>query len=203
MQDRHQSPGILIGQRPQQHGIHYAEDRRCRADAQRQDDHRDHREHGRPQQGSHAVPHILNQRFKKTHTDCVAAFLLGHFHPAKFQPRLPERFSLRQTVSHQIRCVRLDMEAHLLIHLTFHAGAPQQSRCPGARSGPPTHCSLRRRLQNSGNDRGHLVPAFGFRLQPAFPGRCEAVKARAPLVLRLSPLACNQAVMFQPVECGI
>jgi hypothetical protein len=55
---RHQPAGIGIGQRPEQHRVHHAEDRRVGADAQGKREHRDYGEPRAPSQAAEREPEI-------------------------------------------------------------------------------------------------------------------------------------------------
>src|SRR5262249_43863704 len=61
--DHHQSFRVRIGKRLEQHRVDYTEDRRVRADAERERQHGDEGEAGALHQRSHAVAQVLNQRF--------------------------------------------------------------------------------------------------------------------------------------------
>ena len=58
MADHHEAIGIRIGQRPQEHGVHDAEDRAVRTDAERKRNDGDRCEPGRAREHSRGIPHV-------------------------------------------------------------------------------------------------------------------------------------------------
>jgi len=81
--------GLIIGQRPEQHRIHHAEDRGVRSNTQRQREHRSCGEARSAQHRAQAVAQILQQSFREVHATRFAAFFLRVLDSAKFQPRAP------------------------------------------------------------------------------------------------------------------
>ena len=80
MEDRHQLSGSRIRQGSKHDGVEHGEDRRRRADPERQRDERDQREGRRPQQHSRREPHLAAQGVDRFGKSALAHGLLVDSH---------------------------------------------------------------------------------------------------------------------------
>ena len=115
----HQSLGLRIGQRPQQHSIHQAENRGVRADAQRQSQRRNHCEPRIFPQRARGIAQILQQIFQPRPRPLIVRHVLNHACVAQLAPRrrvrLRRRFSARLAVPRR----HLQMARDFFIQFVF------------------------------------------------------------------------------------
>src|SRR5262249_17987809 len=84
--DPHQLLGAVIRQRAQQHTIHDAEDRRSRADAQRQGEHGDQAESRAAAQNAQAIANVLKQSAHPISSPDLSRHFLGQAYVALCAP---------------------------------------------------------------------------------------------------------------------
>ena len=120
--DEEQPLGILDRQCLDQHGVDQAEDRGVGADPEPERQQRHQRERGRPPQQPQGVAHVAAQFVEQPQADGFAAFLLTRFDAAELSERPPAGFGLRHALPPQFRLIELEMDAHLVLHLTLEVG---------------------------------------------------------------------------------
>ena len=91
-----QLAGFPHWKRLQQHGVDEREDRRCRADAEREDQHRRDRERRRQSQATQRVTSVLDEGVERRQPSFLAPAFSGRVDRAKLQDRLPPRLHRRQ-----------------------------------------------------------------------------------------------------------
>ena len=102
--DRDQPVVVRIGQRAEENPVDHAEDRRRRANAQRQRRNHRNREDPVAPESAQRIAHILRHRAHPPAGPLLVALLARPLHAAKFNQRLPPRFCL----SHACSDVSLD-----------------------------------------------------------------------------------------------
>ena len=139
--DEEQSLRVVDRQRLDQHGVDQAEDRRVGADpeSERQQGHQ--RERRRPPQQPEGVADVAAQLVDQPQADGVAAFLLARVHAAELGERTPAGFLVRHTLPPQIRLIELEMDPHLVLHLTLEVSAPAAGSKPRPDARDETHTS--------------------------------------------------------------
>src|SRR5262245_30581666 len=120
-----QLPALLIVIREPTHAVPHAEDRRVRANAQRQRQDRQQREPRIAAQYARAEPHVLPQRFERAVAFDIAALFFESLNPAKTaQGRLAGLFRAHPA-PHVLLGLHLQMEAQLAIHLPLRPFDPE------------------------------------------------------------------------------
>ena len=145
----HQLFGVPHRQHAQQNGIEQAEDGGVGADAYRQREHRDGREHRRLPQHARAVTDIARQVVQHVEAANVAALFPNLLHAAKSDAGRPARLG----IAHSRRPVlaRLHFEVQVQLFVEFGLGAaaahegakPQQKIVPAHITPSPAPCRWR------------------------------------------------------------
>src|SRR5438128_9091108 len=140
-QNGHQSSGILVRQRAEQHRVHNTKDRRVRSNAERQCDHGNCRKTRSTQHRTHAVAQVLEQSFHKRSATRLPALFFGAFEAAEFEACAAHGFLARNTAANQVFGIRFQMETELGVHFAFHARREQSNPHPGTETAPKHHTS--------------------------------------------------------------
>jgi hypothetical protein len=115
--DGNQSLGFGIGNRAEQDGIDDGENRRARADAEREGEHDNGAKTGRPAQRARRVAEILEKLFEPHEPSLAARALLDLLHATELPLRGVARFVRRHPIVHVIRRALLKMKPHLFGHV--------------------------------------------------------------------------------------
>ena len=136
---RRQPLRLRIRQRPQQHRVHHAENRRVRPDAQRQRRHCRRAERGALAQCPRRIPEVPRD-FVRPAEPCRFPAFLGHRRlAAEFHPCPPPRFLCIHAPRHQVPRVALDVIFHFGRDVPLHllSALPRDHVTPPARPQSP------------------------------------------------------------------
>ena len=127
----HQPVRLGVRQRPQQHGVHEAEDGRVRADPdpQREDD--DEAEARAPQQAPRRVPHVAENRFEHGKPRLVPERLPELRHPAELGAGEAAGLGGRIPAANVLVREEVEMHLDLLLHLPRKAPPREEAPQPG------------------------------------------------------------------------
>jgi hypothetical protein len=123
--DSNQAIGFGKGQRPQQHRIHDAENRRIRPDPKRERQNGERGEHGLLTQHTQGVANVLCQRIYRPHPTHVAALFFHLIDAADQDARLPLSIVAAQAVSGALCNVLFEVKSKLVSELVFDALAAE------------------------------------------------------------------------------
>ncbi len=192
-----------IWQRTQQHGIDDAEDRRVRADAQRQREDGNQGESGILQQHSRAVTKILQQVLDEADSSHIAAFLLSLLNTAQGAQGSVARLLRCHAFSDIFLNLPLEVIADLLVQFLLDLLAAEQGAQPQRDRVEPafeTHLSTLLKLhymRDGGREPGPIGRLF-FELLAAGPR--QAVELGAAVILAWLPFGGDPALLLQLVE---
>ena len=122
-EDAHQSVGLRVRQRLEQHAVHDAEDRGVRADAECQRQHRHGGERRRPPEHAQRIRDILAEIREELHASNVtrvvgvdvAAIVLRVLEISEPPARLVQRRFGRGSLGHELLCPHVQMKAQLFL----------------------------------------------------------------------------------------
>ena len=139
--DEEQLLWILDRECLHQHGVDQAEDGGIGAnpECERQEGH--DRERRRRSQEPDRVRDVAAQLVEQAQADGLAAFLLTRQRAAEIGERTPASFRLGQTAPAQIGLVELQVDLHLVLHLTLEVSAPAADSKPRLHARDQTHTS--------------------------------------------------------------
>jgi hypothetical protein len=102
----------------------------CRrhADADRERDNRDNREHRLSRERPQTEAQILHQNVQKITGDRFTAFFFEPLLASELNPRLTLGFGATQTGTFQVIRPKLDVSAKFLLQFVLRLGAPKESR---------------------------------------------------------------------------
>src|SRR5262249_3679397 len=165
----------------EQHGIHYAENRRVRADAESQRDDRDQRETGMLHQHPRAVAQVLQKRLHETSSFNVASQVLDAPHISESPPRLSLRFIRSHPALDVLPRPHQQVKAHLIIHLLLDPVLAQQSVEPCIDQPQPVHSVtvLSISLHDFEDRAGEPLPIFFLNLELFAAGASQLVELGA------------------------
>ncbi len=118
-------PGIAHRQLPEQEHIEQAEDRRARADTERKRQDGGQREPGRTLQRAGREPQIAGEIVNESEPARLATGFLPANDVAEFLRSATFGIGTRHPLRLEIRGPRLQVKAHLALHLALHARAPK------------------------------------------------------------------------------
>src|ERR1035438_2572478 len=133
----HDTVGLGIGKRPQQHAVDDAEDGAIRADGERQREHNHHGEAGVLAQRAQRVSQVAPKVFDVIGASHIAAFLLNLRHAAQLAERGAARFGGRHARGEILFHLLFKMEAQFLVEIFFHALPARQGAQPHPDDIPP------------------------------------------------------------------
>ena len=139
--DEEQSLRVVDRQRLDQHGVDQAEDRRVGADPEPERQQGHQRERRRPPQQPECVADVAAQLVDQPQADGVAAFLLARVNAAELGERTPASFLFRDTPPPQIRLIELEVDPHLVLHLTLEVSSAAADSKPRLDARDETHTS--------------------------------------------------------------
>jgi hypothetical protein len=108
--------------------VYDAQHRRCHADADRERDNRDNREHRLSRECPETEAQILHQNVQKITGDCFAAFFFEPLLASELDPRTTLGFPATQAQTFQIIRPKLDVCAKFLLQFVLRLGATKESR---------------------------------------------------------------------------
>ena len=139
--DEEQSLRVVDRQRLDQHGVDQAEDRGVGADPEPERQQGHQRERRRPPQQPECVADVAAQLVDQPQADGVAAFLLARVNAAELGERTPASLLFRDTPPPQIRLIELEVDPHLVLHLTLEVSPAAADSKPRLDARDETHTS--------------------------------------------------------------
>lgn len=120
--DVNETPGLLDSQRPKDSSIDYCEERRIKADAERQSRNRDTTEPGILAQHAQSETDIVDQGFQHRYASALSNALLHGLHAAELDPCRSPRFLGCHSAPNVVLNMELEIAFDLIGHLDFMRG---------------------------------------------------------------------------------
>ena len=139
--DEEQSLRVVDRQRLDQHGVDQTEDRRVGADPEPERQQGHQRERRRSPQQPERVADVAAQLARQPQPDGVAAFLLARANAAELGEGVPARVVVGDTPPPQVRLIELEVDPHLVLHLTLEVSAAAADSKPRRDARDETHTS--------------------------------------------------------------
>jgi hypothetical protein len=193
--------GLAVGERPEQHAVHDAEDRGVGADAEREREHDRDREGRRLAQAAQAVADVLRQALERSRAPRVAHLLLRLVDAAQADARRAAGFVLAHAGHPVFLGLQLEVHRELGVELALEPRAAAQRLQAEPELAREPHGYAVSSTRKTAEARRCQFCLLALELALAVAR--ELVELRASVVLGRAPLARDPALFLEPIERGV